>query len=110
MVSPDRNMPEELDAVMAAEIRQNVRIILEVLQGPPGKTGMVADVKANKDSVAALTDRVAALEKRTSLKMFPDDAPTIKAKAEAWAIRAGVFLAFLTALVEVFRYLNPVGS
>jgi hypothetical protein len=91
---PMSGTPESLAESLLVEIREDVRMMDSTLRGEGGRNGLVAKVNG-------LMERVARLEESQRLKIVPaQDAPTIRARAEAWAIRAGAAIAILMALIE----------
>lgn len=97
---PMPGTPESLAESLLVEIREDVRMMDSTLRGEGGRNGLVAKVNG-------LMERVQRLEDSHRLKIVPPaDAPTIRAQAEAWAIRVGAVLAILMAAVEAYQRLG----
>lgn len=94
---PMPGTPESLAETILMEIREDVRMMDATLRGEGGRNGLVAKVNG-------LLERVGRLEQSGTESGTPS-APTIRALAEAWAIRVGAGLGGALALVEAAQRL-----
>jgi len=104
MLSEIRDGMKEL----TVEIKENAR----TLRGRNGTIGIVAEVERLKEREQEMRDDIADIKRQLRLKMFPasDEPASLKARAEAFAIRAGVGLAFLTAIIEAWQWFIGTGG